>query len=306
MRKCVLIINPNSGRHINKEYLYKYQKILTEHDYEMIVYFTMRPKHAVEIVENLDSADLVISLGGDGTFNEVVTGNLRRKEPFTLAHIPIGTTNDIGNMLGYGKDIIHNLKLLMEGSIKKIDICTINTQPFVYVTGFGKFMTIPYETSREMKSRFGHLAYILEAIKHFGIPTKLYEISFEIDGKKYIGQYSFLLISNANRIAGINEFYKDIKLNDGLFEVAMCKLTKKSDIIKSLYQMAINNIDSAKGFEFYKLNKLELTFQNIPRNIWNIDGEKLDDESLTYEIKIERNLNILIPKKNIKKLFTAD
>ena len=74
---------------------------------------------------------MVISLGGDGTFNEIVTGNLKRKKPLLLAHIPLGTTNDIGAMFGYSKNIISNLKALLDGSIKKIDICTVNGRPFV-------------------------------------------------------------------------------------------------------------------------------------------------------------------------------
>ena len=36
---------------------------------------------------------------------------------------------------------------------------------------------------------------------------------------------------------------------------------------------------------------------------WCIDGEKLDDDSLKYEIKIDRNIKMMIPKKNIDKLF---
>ena len=35
--------------------------------------------------------DLVISGGGDGTFNEIVSGNLRREKQIPLSHIPVGT-----------------------------------------------------------------------------------------------------------------------------------------------------------------------------------------------------------------------
>ena len=71
-----------------------------------------------------------------------------------LAHIPVGTTNDVGVMFGYGKDIKRNLSLLLNGVIKEMDICIINGQPFVYVAGFGKFMHIPYQTSRTLKKKW--------------------------------------------------------------------------------------------------------------------------------------------------------
>ena len=59
MKKCILIINPNSGRELNKDYLFEYQKILQKYGYESIVYFTSRSKHAIEIMKNLhDTMDL--------------------------------------------------------------------------------------------------------------------------------------------------------------------------------------------------------------------------------------------------------
>ncbi len=304
MKKCALIINPNSGKDLSEDYILDYQEILKKHDYETIVYFTARGKHATEIISNLDNnIDLVVSVGGDGTFNEVVTGNLKRKEPFLLAHIPLGTTNDIGAMFGYGSDVLENLKLALEGTVKNIDICTINKKPFVYVAGFGKFMNVPYETPRTLKSRYGHLAYVIEGLKNFIVPTELYDLSYKIGDKVYNGQYSFMLISNANRIAGINNFYKDVKLDDDQFEVILCNLTKKADIVKSLYMIATSNITEAKGFEFYRLNELEIKFNEIPENAWCIDGERLDDETTTYKIEIVKDFSILMPKKNIKKLF---
>lgn len=45
----------------------------------------------------------------------------------------------------------NNLKTSLKWKVKRIDICAINDKPFVYSSGFGKFMNIPYETPRELK-----------------------------------------------------------------------------------------------------------------------------------------------------------
>ena len=58
----------------------KIQKILNKYDYEVEVIPTKYKRHAIEIVKNLPKVDLVMSFGGDGTFNEVMTGNFKRKE----------------------------------------------------------------------------------------------------------------------------------------------------------------------------------------------------------------------------------
>ena len=139
--------------------------MLNEYGYEAEVHYTEYKGHAVEIVKNLDDVDLVLSIGGDGTFNESITGNCMRNKRLVCAHIPVGTTNDIGIMMGYGKNMLNNLKMTLEGTIKNVDICLINNKPFVYVATIGKFADIPYETPRELKKKFGYLAYVSEGIK---------------------------------------------------------------------------------------------------------------------------------------------
>lgn len=227
MKKCFIIYNPNSGHRGVKKYLPEISNILTKKHYEVEIMSTKYKKHATQIVKNLPDIDLVMSFGGDGTFNEVMTGNFQRKKPLLLTHIPVGTTNDIGAMLGYTKNIVDNVKLSLNGAIKDFDIGLINDHPFIYVAGFGKYTNISYETPRKLKQKIGQLAYIKEGIKAFFQPTKLYDITYTIDNEKYRGLFTFILISNANHIAGVKNIYKDVKLDDNQLEVVLCTLKKE-------------------------------------------------------------------------------
>lgn len=301
MKKCVIIYNPNSGKGINDKTLSKIEKILKQYDYVGTIYKSMYKGHITNIVKNLDYVDLVISIGGDGTFNETMSGNFKRKKRLLLSHIPVGTANDIGTMYGYGKNILRNLKLLLEGTIKNIDICTINDQPFTYSAGFGKIVNVSYSTPRELKKKYGYLAYLAGAFKDLNDKTKLYDLTYEINGKKISGKFSIVLISNANRIGGITNFYRNIKLDDNTFEVLICDATAKLAIAKGLYFLKKSDVTKAEGFYFYKTNKLKLTMNK--NTDWSLDGEKFSFDTNTFEIKIKRNVKILLPKKNIKKLF---
>jgi len=302
MKKCVIIYNPNSGKKVKKDFLPSYIDILLEHEYTSNVIFSKYKGHIIEIVSSLEPVDLVITLGGDGTFNEAMTGNFLREKRLILAHIPLGTTNDIGSMFGYGKDPINNLKLLLSGDVQGMDVGVINKKPFVYVAGFGKFMNIPYETSRNLKKKIGYFAYLVNAIKEFKNTTKLYDISYKIDDVAYNGLYSFMIASNANRIAGINNFYNDVKLDDGKFEVLFCNLTKKKDIIKTLYYLSKNDITKVPGFYFHKTDNLTIKFKKKIFS-WCVDGEKLETDTVEYKITVEKNVKIMLPKKNVKTLF---
>lgn len=303
MKKCLVVYNPNSGKYNKEVTLPKIEKILNEYDYSVIIEKTKYKGDATSIVANIDKCDLVVSIGGDGTFNEVMTGNFMRKDRIVLCHLPSGTTNDVGAMWGYGKNMINNLKLALNGKVKRIDICTINDKPFVYSAGFGKFMNIPYETPRELKKRIGHLAYIREGARDFFRKVKLYDITYEVDNEKYRGLFSFALITNANRVAGINNFYKDIKLDDNKFEVLLCNITKLKDIIKTLYFFALYDASKIPGFYFYQTDNIKIKFNSPLKKPLCIDGESFDDMSGSYNIKIDHDVYVLMPKKNINSLF---
>lgn len=312
MKKAVFIYNPNSGKKTKKKIkdvadFNKIKSIFLKHNYDVQFIETEYAGHATEIVNNLDNVDLVVSLGGDGTFNEIVTGNMKRKEKLVVTHVPYGTTNDIGAMFGLGKGIYKNLEVLLTGDVRNLDLCFVNSKPFIYVAGFGKFLNIPYETSRNLKKKIGYPAYILGAMKDFIFSkTPLYEIEYEVDGEIYHGFYSFALLSNATRVAGINNFYKDVKLNDGMFEVLFCNLRTKKEIIKTLFHLRSNDITKVPGFYFHKTKSLKITFIDKLRKPWCIDGEKLEENPNVYNIKVTDDLKMLIPKKINDKLFLKE
>ena len=305
MKKCALIYNPNSGKGQMLKHLEEFKTILNNHYYDVEIYETEYSKHAIEIVESLDNdIDLVISAGGDGTFNEAVTGNFNRKKRLLLAHIPIGTTNDVGVMFGYGKDPVTNLKLLLNGEKHNIDICLINNHPVVYVAGFGAFLDIPYATPRELKKRVGYLAYLLYGAKSVFKKTPMYDLKYRVNGEEYRGRYSLMLITNANRVAGFNNLYKDVKLDDNAFEVLICNLPRKIDFVRAIYMLKTDRITQAPGVYYYRTNKLEIEFDEDIKNNWCIDGEMFDEQTNKYTITIDKEMKIMMPSKNVDKLFS--
>ena len=58
--------------------------------------------HATEIMKKAGDYKYVFAVGGDGTFSEVVEGNLLREEKLVICPISNGTCNDVAHMLGQG------------------------------------------------------------------------------------------------------------------------------------------------------------------------------------------------------------
>lgn len=301
MKKCTVIINPTSGKGLNNQLAGKICSVLENYGYEASTIITEYRNHAEEIIQKIES-DLAISVGGDGTFYEVMNGNLKRKKPIVLGHIPVGTTNDIGHMYGLGRNIITNLRMLLDGEIKEVDMCNINNRDFVYVASFGRFMEIPYETPQQLKHRIGYLAYLIGGAKSLFKKNHQYNITYEIDGVKHNGDYTFVIISNANRIAGIDNFYNEVKLDDDKFEVMFCSIKKLSKMAGAFYTLKTSDISCVSGIETYKTNNLKITF-NSEVKPWCLDGEKFDCLEKEYNISIKHRIRMLVPKVNLEKLF---
>ncbi len=307
MKKCIIIMNPESGKKRKLRNYNIFYDTLRKYDYDTEIILTKRKGHATEIIESLDKdVDLVISAGGDGTLNEVVTGNMNRDHKLLLANLPLGTTNDVANMYGYTKDIQKNLDLLLTGKPKKIDVCYIDNTAFVYVACLGDYIDMAYNTPRELKKKYGKLAYMFYGLKQLRPKIHSYNIKYKVDGKEHEGKYSFIFVTNSSRIAGLNDVYYDVKLDDKKFEVAFADVKNYRDIIKMFILMNAVEIQYIPGITYYKTDNLEIEFLDPPKSSWCVDGEEYKTPATKFEFRIERDMKMLMPKTNIKKLFEEE
>lgn len=304
MKKCVIIYNPESGRPVDKKNLKELPEIMKVNGYETVMCPTKAAKDATRIVSELeDDVDLVICAGGDGTLNEGITGNLMRKNKLVMSQLPVGTMNDVGTMYGYTKNMIVNAQMLLSGTEKNVDVCMINDVPFVYVACLGSYVDVSYNTPRKYKKKYGRLAYIFNAIHEFTGKVKLFDLEYEIDGIKKSGIYSFLFITNTSRMGGISHIYNDVKLDDDMFEVLMITSKTKVELIALATRILAGEVKNMPGLEYYKTNNLVVRFKDVP-NSWVLDGEEYKHDTKEFKFSINKDMYMLVPKKNIVKLFS--
>ena len=304
MKKCVMIVNPESGKRKRKYSFQDVYDVLRKYGYDTEIFFTKCAGDALRIVKSLDdSIDLVISAGGDGTLHEVVTGNMQRKKKIAVAPLPLGSTNDVGKMYGLNKGYIENLEKILTGQKKLVDICYINNSPFVYVACFGDYTDMAYSTPRKLKKRYGKIAYIMYGLRQLRNRIRNYNIKYEIDGKQYNGCFSFMFITNSSRIAGQSFIYNDVKLNDKMFEVAFANVKTKKEMLKLLVLISTMNIKDVPGITYYQTDNLIIEFLDSPKSSWCIDGEEYKANLSRYEFSLEQNMYMLVPKEKIDVLF---
>ena len=304
MKKCVIIYNTKSGKNKPKDLINTFYDVIQEHDYLVDVITTKRRGHGITIMEELpDDVDLVISAGGDGTFDEVITGNMHRKKKLLIAQLPLGTTNDVGTMYGLTADIKKDLHSILTGVKKNIDIIMINDEPFVYAAAFGNFINITFDTPKRWKRIFGRLAYILFGFTELNEKIRINHIKYKVNGEKKEGDFSFIFITNSSRVGGIDDVFPDTKLDDNKFEVLLCNIQKKADIVKSLLYVKNNGVYNVPGCEYYSTDKLELEFDHDVEHSWGLDGEEFYSKTNKFAFTINKEITVLLPETNVNKLF---
>lgn len=297
MKKILVVYNPYSGNQKNiVAKINNIKKIALRKKYLIDFIETKKRCDATKIIENLDDTyDLVLSMGGDGTFNELVRGNVNRKKPFLLGHLPVGTTNDLKTSFGLSNNVFSSFKRILNGKEVSYDILSINNVPFTYTAGFGKLLNIPYETSKQDKLKFGYFAYINNGIIDLLTKkTKLYHVNYEIDGVKTFIKTPLVLISNANKVAGMR-FYHDAKLNDDKFEVL---IANTGSVIKlAIGFLSIKLLRKSKYYKLIKTDNIKFSISDNDFKNWCIDGEKLDQRPNTYDIKIMQKIKCKVSNK---------
>lgn len=304
MKKCVIIMNPESGKKKKITTYQNFYDIGRKYGFDVEIILTKAKGDAKNIIQTIDEKiSLVISAGGDGTLNEIVSGNVLRKKPLPIAPLPLGSTNDVGYMYGLNKSVYENLDTIFQGKSKKVDICYINDTPFVYVACLGDYIDMAYATPRKLKKRYGKIAYIMYGVRQLVNKITSYDVKYTIDGKTHEGTYSFFFISSSSRIAGQPDVYYNIKLDDSMFEVALANVKTKKEMLKILVLMSTIDVKEIPGITYYQTDNFEIEFLNGPKASWCIDGEEYKSTSNKFKFSVKQSMKMFVPKENLKKLF---
>lgn len=307
MKTCVLLYNPVSGNRSFKSKISEIEKILQDYEYKPNIIQSMHPGH-IEVLarSRADSADLLISAGGDGTFNEAVRGILSSSNPsVTIGHLPCGTMNDLGKTFGLSKNISKALIQILEGENTTFDIPRINKLPFTYVVNCGMLSTVPYKTDSKFKKLFGASAYRLAALPEILKKTEPFGLNYEVNGRIYNNEFLIAIISNSSGFAGFKDVYNEIALNDGKVEMVLVENANLNKILPQFSDLLFQKkkIEDLPSVHFYKSDNIKLKFEKIPVEGWCIDGDKGNINETEVKIEVVDKINLSLPKEKVKTLF---
>lgn len=271
MKKLLLLVNIRSGKSSIKKYVADIIDYYNANDFEVTTCVSQSRGHITEIVrEKGMHYDNIVCCGGDGTLNETVTGMLSIENKPILGYIPCGSTNDFANTLGLPLDIERAYKVAVSGNPMRVDVGELNSKYFTYVSAFGIFTNVSYETPQNMKNMLGHMAYVLQGMKQIiSIPS--YKVRVEHDNGIIEDEIALGFVANSKRVGGFKIYGDDVDLDDGLFEVLLVRKVKNINDIKDFMACFLSARFNKDLFYCFKTSKIK--FVSDEDISWTVDGE---------------------------------
>ncbi len=273
MKKMLFVVNPYAGvRKINR-YLSDVIGIFNRAEYEVMIYMTAGRMDAARYVrENAHRADLVVCAGGDGTFNETVTGVLNSGVDVPVGYIPCGSTNDFAASLKLSTNILQAAKDIVMGMPVSYDVGQFGDRYFSYVASFGAFTRASYATPQSVKNALGHIAYLLEGIQELS-QLRNEHVRITLEDQVIEGDYLFGAVSNSTSVGGILTLDpKQVDMSDGMFELLLVRMPKDlvelHECILALQKQKYN----CAVITFVTAGKLEILADS--QMTWSLDGER--------------------------------
>ena len=215
--------------------------------------------------------DLIVCIGGDGTFNEVVSGVIQSGVRVPIGYIPAGSTNDFANSLHLSKGIVKAAHDIVQGEPVSLDIGTFNGRNFSYVASFGAFTKTSYATPQNVKNALGHLAYVLGGINSIA-SIRAEHMAFEVNGMKYEDDYIFGAISNSTSVGGILTLKPElVDMSDGEFELLLVKAPHDLVELGAIIHMLTTQNYEDEMITF--INASEFNIHASKETSWTLDGE---------------------------------
>ncbi len=293
-----VIANPVAGGSKCARMLPEILELLTRSGISFKKAISEKREHAVNLAHEAVKKGYrkFISIGGDGTANEVVNG-LKIHDgidplDFTLALIPAGSGNDWGRSVGISAEHESAVMAIKKGITGIQDICkakfrTIHGKMaeklFVNVAGAGYDADVLFRTERmKQAGRRGSWLYF------YNIFTSLFSYkpsltTVRIDGLEVIREKALSVNIGIGRYNGGGLMQvPHALLDDGNIAFTFIGDIGKFGIISNLSRLKTGNIQGIKKVQLLKGKKIEINSESPM--LFEADGEALGETPLYFEV----------------------
>lgn len=237
-------------------------------------------------------ADLVASYGGDGTVGEVARGLASSGVP--LAVLPGGTANALAMGLGIPFNLPGAVDAIFRSRVEAMDLGEANGRTFVLRADMGLSTKMAQQASRELKDRFGVVAYAISGLQAISQPeTVVYQLT--IDGQEIEAEGVACIVTNHNELGAMGlKFVPNVRAGDGLLDAFVVKDTI-SVFAAAAAQLAGVEAEDQEPQGLQHWQGKHFTVHAARPQAYSLDGDLVGESPLTVRV-LPQVLRILVPE----------
>jgi len=288
-----LIVNPAAGAGKTGKHWPRIKSFLQKIGVRFENDLTEAPGHAVELARAAVGKGyrLIVSVGGDGTINEVVNGmyDAGGLKNVQLGIIGTGTGGDYIRTLGVSRDYREACEHLLHPVPMTVDLGMvthdINGQKcrrlFTNFAGLGFDAEVVRATTKKFKKLGSVPSYLL------GLVTTLVtyhnrDLTISIDGKTEERKVCTVIMSNGKYGGGSMFIAPQADIKDGLFDVVIIGDVSKPDLLASLPRIYRGTHLTHPKVTLKRAREVEI--QSKQRIALQADGELLGEAPARFSI----------------------
>lgn len=241
------------------------------------------------IDKHIDSVDMVIAGGGDGTLNEVANSLVKYQVP--LGILPMGTANDLARTLNLPNDVFKACDVIHRGHQKQIDLGCVNGQYFLNVASLGLSVEITTKLTKGAKRRWGILAYGITALQALR-QTRLFHATITQNGQSETVKTLQIAVGNGRYYGGGMAIAKDAAINDNRLDLYSLEIKHWWQIFHLITHLPTGDQHLLPWVRTLSAESIEVKTSR-PRKI-NTDGEITVQTPARFTV-IPKALSVFVP-----------
>jgi diacylglycerol kinase (ATP) len=242
MARYKIIANPTSGRGEGGADIPRAKELLSGLGITFDLVRTERPLHAMELARKAaqEDYDVVVSMGGDGTANEVLNGLMQAKlageGEAAMGIITVGRGNDFAHGINVPHGLEPSCRVLAAGKRHRMDVGKLSGGLFPQGRYFGNGIGIGFDTivgfeAAKLTWLTGFPSYLVAALKTIFLYFNAPLLRIEHDGGTLEQPALMVSVMNGRRMGGSFFMAPQSKNDDGKFTVCIAGQVSRLGIL---------------------------------------------------------------------------
>ena len=304
LKEWYAIVNPNAGNGKGKRDWDRISGLFEKENIPVYSQFTQKKGHAIDSARKAINTGFrkIISVGGDGTLNEVVNGVFTQEycspKEITVGMMPVGTGNDWGRMFGIPLVYEGAVNVIKENKLMLHDIGVVtfhsgseqHKRYSINIAGLGFESLVVKKTNKQKdRGRSSQAVYFYNLLSSL-LSYKNIKTDVIIDGVKKTSNVFSINVGNGRYCGGGMRQTPDALPDDGLLDITVIREMGRIEIIKSLKLLYDGTILSHPKIDGYRSNNLRVESESLL--YLEADGESLGHTPAEFSI-IPAAINIV-------------